>query len=229
MKRYFLMFSILLCASSLSAAQQPSQQAATHLNRRIKQFSVTDATMLDAISDLSQDEPSEFHLGFEEILVDHWGDRQEVQFSVQLNDVTVKEVLDTLCKYDTRYTWSVDGATVNVYPRATTDDPNYLPNRMISKILVTQLRDPYQVFGPLQKVLPSGEQLGYMGIGGDTSYPQPWTAELQDITVRQLMNRAAEHMGPHSSWIFHGSKQDRFFGFHKGWFRKAFAKPKNGQ
>lgn len=211
-----LFLSSCLSLSSFTFAQESSQGDPAHLNLRIKQFSVADATMLDAVSELSQEEPAEFHIGLEEILVDHWGDLQQVQFSVQLNDVSVKEVLDTLCRYDSRYTWSLDGATVDVYPRATTDDPNYLPNRKISKIVVTELQDPYQVFGPLQKLLPSGEQLGYMGIGGDTSYPQPWTTELHDITVRQLMNRAAEHMGPRSSWIFHGSKQNRFFGFHKG-------------
>lgn len=220
-----LMLGFVLIPPLLTHAQQPSQEPAAHLNRRIKHFSVTDATMLDAVSELSQSEPAAFHFGFEEILVEKWGDKQQVQFSVNLNNASVKEILDTLCQYDSRYTWSIDGATVNIYPRAAADDPHYLPNLKISKIALTDLRNAYSVFGPLEKVLPPGEQLGYMGMGGDTNYPTPWTAELEDITVRQLVNRAAEHMGPQSSWVFHGSKSDRFFGFHKGWFRKASAKP----
>jgi len=51
----------------------------------------------------------------------------------------------------------------------------------------------------------------YAGIAGDSSYPEPWSKSFRQLTVRQLMNRISEHIGPRGAWILSGSKDDRFF------------------
>ena len=68
----------------------------------------------------------------------------------------------------------------------------------------------YEALTPLAKLLP-GEHLGYAGIAGDSSSPEPWSKSFRQLTVRQLMNRISEHIGPRGAWILSGSKDDRFF------------------
>jgi len=126
-------------------------------------------------------------------------------------------VLDELVKFDQRYTWSSDGDTINVYPRVTVRSSDYLPNRAIDKVSFSSLDSADDILGPLSRALP-GQQMGYAQTGGDPSYGTPWSGSFSAITVRQLMNRAAEGLGSHSTWILSGSRGQRFFTFEKGGF-----------
>jgi hypothetical protein len=106
--------------------------------------------------------------------------------SLNLHDVTVRDILDTLCKSDHRYTWSTDGTSVNVYPRKTVGDSLYLLNRQLDSIALRNINGPTDALTPLMKLLP-GEQLGYAGIGPiNNDYPEPWNAVFNHLTVRQL-------------------------------------------
>ncbi len=50
---------------------------------------------------------------------------------------------------------------------------------------------------------------------GDDPYPlEPWTVILENVTVRQVVNRLAEHGGPRGSG-FLAAKDFRAFGFFK--------------
>ena len=74
--------------------------------------------------------------------------------------------------------------------------------------------NPEHALTPLARLLPD-EQLGYAGVGGDSSCAQRWTTRFEDVTVRQFINRVSEHIGPRGSWILSGSKDQRFFFFFK--------------
>ena len=164
------------------------------------------------------------HLGFEEIIRGRIQDDPRglsAHFSLHLENKHVREILDALCESDARYTWSEEGNSINVYPRTTKNDPSYLFNLRIDRIVVTDIPDPDQGLTPLSKLFP-GQQVGYLCPGlGDNAYTKPWTAVFEGVTVRQFINRIAEHMGPRTSWVWAGGHGERMFTFLKGGFNTS--------
>jgi hypothetical protein len=119
--------------------------AKSPLEVRISHFDVTDAVFRDGISGLSLNSVNGLHVGFEEIIRDKIQEDPRAlsaHFSLHLEDRSVRQILDALCELDTRYTWSEDKASVNVYPRTTSQDPSYLPNFAIDHIEVNGIPDP---------------------------------------------------------------------------------------
>ena len=188
------------------------------LEQTVPHFELKAANFVDGISHLSSMPVATLHLGLEEVFRPKLSDPdRSALFSLSLENGTVRDILDALCGSDSRYIWSTDGSSINIYPKATVGDRKYLPNLWLERVAVTSATDPDRLLDPLLELMP-GEQLGYIGIGGDDSYAAPWTVAFEHLTVRQLVNRAAEHIGPKSSWILQGAPQDRFFSFEKGAF-----------
>jgi hypothetical protein len=194
------------------------------LDARVGHFDVTDAILRDGISELSLKNVDGLHLSFEEIIQDRIQDDPRglsAHFSLHLENKEVREILDALCESDSRYTWSEEGNYINVYPRTTKNDPSYLLNLRIDRIVVTDIPDPDQGLTPLSKLFP-GQQVGYFGPGlGDNAYTKPWTVVFEGLTVRQFINRIAEHMGPRTSWVWEGGQGERMFTFLKGGFNTS--------
>jgi hypothetical protein len=204
-----------------SYEHRTEQVRVSTLDVKVAHFDVDDAILRDGLSELSSKNLKGLHLGFEEILRDKIQDEvraQSPRFSLHLQEKTVREVLDELCRLDIRYAWSQNGATINVYPRATADDTSYLLNLLIDKIVVSDISNPDQALTPLSKKFPD-QYVGYFppGLGNDT-YAEPWTATFEGLTVRQFIDRLAEHMGPETSWVWQGGKDERMFTFVKGGF-----------
>jgi hypothetical protein len=189
----------------------------------VAHFDLTNATLIDGLSKLSNEPIAGLHLGIEEIIQDKFPELTDrsVRFSLSLHDVTVRDIIDTLCKSDRRFTWSVDGSSVNVYPRETVGISSYLLNRELDSIALKNIKSPSDALTTLMKLLP-GEQLGYRGIGLgiNNDYPEPWNAVFDNLTVRQLMNRLSEHNGPHGGWIWSGSRGQRFFAYFERGFNQ---------
>jgi hypothetical protein len=136
---------------------------------------------------------------------------------LHLRDNTIGEILDALCASDTRYTWSTDGLSVNVYPSG--EGAAYLLNLYLEHISLNKVPDPDQALTPLSRLLPN-EQIGYFGPGlGDNQYAQPWTVAFEYVTVRQFINRLAEHISPRTSWVWAGGSNERMFTFVNGSFQ----------
>ena len=202
---------------------EEDSRSATASSSRVAQFDLTDATIIDALSKLSNEPISGLHLGIEEIIQDKTASEpkdRSVRFSLSLHDVTVRDIIDTLCKSDRRYMWSVDGSTVNVYPRETVGKSSYLPNRELDSIVLKNINGPTDALTSLMKLLPD-EQLGYAGIGVNNDYPEPWSAVFDNLTARQLMNRLSEHDGLRGGWIWSGSRGQRFFAFFQRGFKQS--------
>jgi hypothetical protein len=189
-----------------------NERGASPLNYRVAHFEVTDSTLIEALSKLSLEPIAGLHLGIEEVLRERFSEvpDRSIRFSLTLENTTVTDIVETLCQFDSRYTWSTDGSSINVFPRETIGNSSYLLNRDLEEIMLDKIADPYEALTPLAKLLP-GEQLGYAGIGGGSSYPERWSKSFKQLTVRQLMNRISEHIGPRGGWIWSGSKDDRFF------------------
>ena len=183
------------------------------------QFDVTDGILLDGLAELSSKQIEGLHLGFEEIIRGNINDDRRTlnpHFSLHLKDNTIGETLDALCASDTRYSWSTDGLSINVPPRG--EGPAYLLNLRLERISLNEVPDPDQALTPLSRLLPN-EPIGYFAPGlGDNQYAQPWTVAFGQVTVRQFINRLAEHMGPRTSWVWAGGSSERIVHFRKGCF-----------
>lgn len=218
-----------LVASTIAQSQIPGDMQAPHarsLEIKVHEFNLKDAILRDGISELSLKNVVGLHLGFEEIIQERIQDDPRAlnpHFSLHLEDRSVREIIEALCKSDGRYTWSEDGDSVNVYPAASEHDSSYLLNLRIAQITAKDIPDPNHGLTPLSKTFPS-QQVGYYGSGlADNTYAEPWTATFQGLTVRQYINRIAEHMGPRTSWTWAGGKGERMFTFVKGGFLTPWA------
>lgn len=225
-----LLFFALVAQAPVSGHSQSGPQgpktAKSPLDVVIGRFDVVDAILRDGLSELSLKNVDGLHLGFEEIIRDKIDDnprRLATHFSLHLEDKSVRQIIDALCQFDSRYTWLQDGASINVYPTAAQSDPSYLLNLRIEHIGLNDIPDPDQALTPLSSLFPY-EQIGYFGPGlGDNTYTERWTAAFERLTVRQFINRIAEHMGPRTSWVWEGGRQERMFTFLKGGFHTQSA------
>jgi len=200
--------------------QGGSAEAGARLDQRVEHFELRDESFLEGLAKLSMAPVTGLHLGVEEAGRERLSDPRDrsVRFSLVLEHKQVREILDALCKFDARYTWSTDESSINVYPKESTNEPSNLLNLQLEKIPLRDISDAEQALTPLAKQLPK-EQIGYVQIGGDNTYAKPWSITFEHLTVRQFINRIAEHMGPQTSWIWQGGKDSKMFTFLKGGFR----------
>jgi hypothetical protein len=194
------------------------------LDTNVSDFFLSNQTIFEGVSQLnSQSIPLAF--GFEKPLKAKFdGPRiPDPSISLSLRDVTLRQALDALCKADGRYSWSLDGSTVNIYPSKITNDPSYLLNRRLNTLKLENILDVQQGLLAIARQLPPPEeQLAHAQMGGDTVYPaEPWNVTLENLTVRQAINRLTEHMGAHSAWLFYGSEDFRAFSFYRLGFGKS--------
>lgn len=194
-------------------------ESAPPLDQEVPHYELTNGSIVDGLAELSHNRSVQLHLGIEEILRERLQSPldRSVRFSVVLEHKSVRDILNALCAYDARYTWSTDGQTINVYPQARVSDSTDLLNFRIERIELAEIPDPDQALTPLSKLFP-GEEIGYMQLGGEAAYDAPWTVTFENLTARQFMNRIAEHIGPRTIWRWQGGKDARVFGFARGGF-----------
>ena len=183
--RYFLIATVplLVCVCALSQVTDGAQRPGTAksvLQETVPHYQLSDANLRDALAVLSMSSVRGLHLGFEEILRGKIMDPvdQSVRFSLHLENNTVDEILNALCQSDPRYVWSLDGLTINVYPKRSTTDSSYFMNLLIAQISFKDVTDSDHALGPLDTEFPE-QQVGYMEMGGDNSYSKPWQRPRQ--------------------------------------------------
>lgn len=205
----------------MAVAQDRTAKINPILSTKIEHFALTDQPFPDGVAKLSL-ETVPLALGFEEILREKFTDSPQrgPRFTLTMENKTVREILDALCRMDERYTWSLNGRTIKVYPRSTIGDSSYLLNRRLEKLEISSVDAPEHALKAIADQLPPPrEQIAYAAIGGgDTRYAQPWTRTFEKLTVREAINELAAHMGTRSTWVFSGSKDFRAFSF----FRTGF-------
>ena len=222
---HHLKYAVLFLAMTLSLFSQvaPTEQSDAEkgtkdklLATRVPQFELHNQTLLDGLWKLARI-PVPFGFGFEGVLKrdSTTPEIKDTQFSLQVKDKSAREVLNVLCEADSRYTWSTDGATVNVFPKDVVNDPSYLLNRKLQRFELKNATDVDDGLLAISRQLgPPGEQVAHMQMSGEDPYPpEPWTVTYQNLTVRQIVNRLAEHGGPCGTWTFGGSNDFRRFAF----------------
>ena len=214
---------LIFVAAVMQASAVPARQAgpvptreSAFLEANLSEFEVHKQTLLEALLKLARG-PAPFGFGFEKILKEKLSDPEipDPALSLELQNKSVREILDALCQADQRYTWSVDGTTVDVYPRAVTSDKSYLLNRELPKLELKNATDVQDGLLAISRQLPPPkEQIAIAQAGGADPYPpDPWTVTFENVTVRKVVNRLTEHGGRCGYWIFGGARDFRAFGF----------------
>jgi hypothetical protein len=203
----------LTCFGQESETHPAESFAPPPLEQRIPVFEVTDADFFDAIAVLSLKHIDGLHLGVEEIAREHLSDLPDgrTRFSLRLENYTLRDIVNTLCQSDNRYTWSIDQSTIDLFPSDGYHAKNLL-SLHIDRIELDKISDPEEALTPLAKTFPL-EQIGYAEVGGSNNYANSWTAIFEDLTVRQFVNRITEHLGSHTIWLWQGSNEERMFAF----------------
>lgn len=236
-----ILFTVPFALSPVHMSAQQSETAigpkSKLMETRVGKFQLENETLLDGLWKLARG-PVPFGFGFEKVLKTRLSDQDlpEPFLNIQLKDKSFREIFDALCKADPRYTWSDEGNFVNFFPRAITNDPTYLLNRRLPKFELKNATDVQNGLLAIHVQLPPpDEQIAQAQVGGDDPYPpEPWTVTLQNVTVRQVVNRLALHGGPYGIWIFGGARDFRSFGFFNThpspWLQKIIdSRPKSPQ
>ncbi len=192
------------------------------LDTMVSEFEMRKQTLLDGLWKLAKG-PAPFAFGFEDVLKKSSAESgvQDPTLNVKLKNKTVREILDALCQTDSRFTWSMDGATVNVFPRGAVNDHSYLLNRTLETFELENATDVENgLLAIVHQLPPPIEQVAHAQVGGADPYPaEPWTVTYHNLTVRQAVNRLALHGGPCGIWVFGGSNDFRTFGFFNTYLR----------
>jgi hypothetical protein len=211
-------FPLLLAASACISSQAVVQNLPKEkpLDSRVPEFELNNETLLDGLSKLARGSVP-FGFGFERMLKNRLSDPEisDTPLTLRLQNKSMREILDALCEADPRYTWSVDEGTVDVFPRAIVGDDSYLLNRRLRRFELKNATDVQNGLLAIARQLPPPvEQIAEAQLGGADPYPpEPWSITLEDVTVRQVINKLAAHGGPYGTWIFGGAKDFRAFGF----------------
>lgn len=213
-RRRFTFVALFVTATvGLGKAQESPRKM---LEARISVFDLRDSTIFDGVARLSA-EPTQFAFAFEYILKTRFTDPPipDVRFTLHLENRTVRDILEALCGYDNRYTWSLDDKTINVYPKSIVGDDSYLMNRRLPNLALRNVVNAESAMFSSVSQLPSPfEQIAFAQAGGTTGYATAWNSTFQNITMRQAMNRIASNLGPHGGWVLSGSNDFRTIGFH---------------
>ena len=163
--RFSAVLTVALFCTIAAAQVEPDIQSV--LDHRVAVFSLTDATVIDGLSKLSAEPISGLHLGIEDILRAELSDlpSPSVRFSLKMQNATVRRILDALCERDNRYQWSVDGSTINVFPRDSLSDTTLFLNKKMSKLELRAVPSAEQALTPLARLMPD-ESFGVAGVGG---------------------------------------------------------------
>jgi hypothetical protein len=194
-------------------AQGPNPETKSDpFDQKVALVELREETIFDAIGRLNQS--YDVAISIEGILPNQ-GTIANPKFQAKIENRTVSEVLTWLCALDGRYMWVRDGTMANLFPKTLHNDSHYFFNRRLSVLKfeqVQQLDDA--VLAVVHQLDDPNEHIVFLGIGGTQSFAQPWTAKFHDITVREALNRIAEHLGPTYGWQIGGTTKARIIMFH---------------
>lgn len=189
---------------------KPNEATADLLQQPIQELSLKNQYFMDGIVKL---DTLVSGLGFsvEYILPPPAAPRPiDPKFTDTITGVSLAEALDWLCKLDPRYTWSRDGTTINIFPRASQEEKNYYFTRKLSNLVFREERNAYdaipKVFKPISS--PKEAVIKWTGV---RDYQTPLSATFTNITVRGALNRLIQHVSPTEGWMVTGNQEVMLF------------------
>lgn len=192
-----LIASLYLFPASSSSERQ-STSAVNLLDSKVKSFDLENGSIIDAVKQLKYDSrqiPINFTLE-----VAAYRDEPSKNLSISIRDTTVRKIIEQIVIHDPRYTYQkVDSHLVHILPISALHDQRDLLNVMVKHLKIEGvpydafLKDPPNFIPDLEgEILLRSKSGGYiggglLGLGGPTV-----NLTVQNITVRELLNRIAE-------------------------------------
>ena len=70
------------------------------------------------------------------------------------------------------------------------------------------------LFQAVASLPPPHEQVAFMQAGGAAEFAKPWNSSFSNLTVRQILDEIAEHIGKGRGWTLSGANDFRVVQFH---------------
>jgi hypothetical protein len=195
--------SVLFFATQLLHAQ--SQEKPDPFERIIPSFQLNRQNIFEAVAKLN--ESTGIVVSVERVLDAKDAKNVDSEFTATIAGGKPSAVLNEICDLDARYTWARDGNLVNIFPRRVVGDREYLFNR---KIPVLQLKDatdaPSAALDAVRALPGPTAQLIVLEFG-KLDFEKPWTTTIEDINLRQAINRIAEHLCATCGWQLSGTTE----------------------
>ena len=185
---------------------KPNESTPDLLQQPIQELTLKDQYFMDGIVKLAN-LASGFGFSLEYILPPPQAPLPtDPKFTDKISGVTLAEALDWLCRLDPRYTWSRDGTTINVFPRASLEKKNYYFTRKLSSLVFHEERNAYDALPKVLKPISSPKE-AVITSHGVRDYQTPLNATFTNITVREALNRLIQHLSPTEGWMVTGNEE----------------------
>jgi hypothetical protein len=189
---------------------KPNESTPDLLQQPIQELTLKDQYFMDGIVKLAN-LASGFGFSLEYILPPPQAPLPtDPKFTDRITGVSLAEALDWLCKLAPRYTWSRDGTTINIFPRASQEEKNYYFTRKLSHLV---FRDERNAYDAIEKVLTpiSSPKEAVIKWTGVRDYQTPLSATFTNITVREALSRLIQHLPPTEGWMVTGNQEVMLF------------------
>ena len=227
MKTVHVILVAILAPSLLTVRRVPGQSQAAAppdvFQQRVGGLTLDGQTIVDAAAELSQSTPAAYSVEFELGKTIAEAAPPVRSLVAKVDAGTIPEVLDRLCELDATFTWKRVGNTANLFPRSLEGNPNYLLNRRVAVLTLTNAPDAEKaIFEAVDQLPGPKEQIAVLQTGISLTFAKPWTATFKDITIREAFDQIAQQFGPTYGWQFGGATDFRIITFHQ----HLAAKPK---
>ncbi len=226
--------AVLVClAATGTALGQECQPAGVNVNptsalkQRIDGVALQDESLFDAIARLNEQTDVSFAL---ETIGN--GPSHSPKFNISFHGKTLEELLILLTSLDPRFQWKADGHTINIVPRSIVGNERYILNLRLETVNIDHARDAGEALGQalrqaIDRVAAEGRtEKGVLDRMGPTlAFEKPWSVTLHQCTVRQVLNRIAEKLGPAHGWQFSSTPD---LGFRQMVFHSRLSRRRDG-
>lgn len=198
-----LVATIVLSTSPRGRAQEQIKTVAP-FDRMVPTIVLKQQTMFEVFARVF--ESTGISVSVERVLGAEDASKMDPEFTATLQGGKPSVVLDEVCALDGRYAWSRDENTLNVFPRRLVGDPDYAFNRRTTDFNLSEVTSPAVAAIQAANELsgPRGH-LTVLDVGG-FDFPKPWTVTFKGVTLRQAMNRIAEHACSTCGWQLSGTE-----------------------
>jgi hypothetical protein len=210
--------SVFAIASPHYAGEKPNQPTIRDpVDQVVGVLELHDQTLLDGLAKLNA--VTDLGYSVELILKEQISSPDVVnpKFTGRIENATLRNALDWLVQLDGRYSWSVGEDMINIFARDTGyASRSYLFDRKLAKIRYERVKTSDEaVFSTVSQLPGPLEQIAFIQAGGSPKFPKPWTAQYDDISVRQAFNMIARQLGKGWGWTLFGSRDFRVVMFHQ--------------
>jgi hypothetical protein len=214
-----LLISALLIASSLESslsAQLQTGHAIDPIEQQIEGTELKNDTILDALAKIN--ERTDMAISVELQLKANVSDPNPSyrRFTAVIPPGTVGAQINRICELDPKLKWSRYKNTINVYQRTPANAKDtYFVNRVVPNLTADDATDPKDIIFAALKRLPGPlEQIAFLQSGGEFQFAKPWSVSFANLTVREVLDEAAEHVGSGYGWTLSGADNFRVVQFH---------------